>query len=217
MSVVPCCLGFAARCFRIVLPLILAVVAAIWLWWPAGVVLGLGALYLLSVHRCPDLHCTRIPGAIAAPCDGTATVGQYPDSRMRWIRLKPAGLDCRILRAPISGRVTRADPAPGGQQIEIEGEHVIVRVSIEGGYRFLGWPSRLQKGTDLDAGEAVGLVPFGGRVVVEFPDCASAKIFNGQKANGGKTIVAIAFEDDLRKGRVISRSDSDLVSLAETG
>lgn len=217
MNVVPCWLGIASKCFRIVLPLSLAVAVAVWIWWPAGLVLGALPLFLLTVHRCPDVRCTRIPGAIGAPCDGKVASGENPDSRSRHIRIKPTGFDCRILRAPISGRVTATKNIPNGQLVELEGDQITCQVRVEGGVRLFGWPTPLQKGTDLDAGEAIGLVPLGGRISLEFPDCATLKVLDGQKVQGGQTVVAIAFEEDLRKGRLISRSDSDLVSLAETG
>jgi len=217
MNAVKSQVGFTARCFRVALPLIVIVAVATWLWLPAGLMLGMGALFLLWVHRCPRIRCPRIPGAIGAPCDGFITIGQVDENQSYWIRLTPRGVDCRILRVPISGRVVSVERTSGGQQLEIEGEQVICKLTITGGYRLLGWPTSVSEGCKLDAGEAIGLVPLGGSVTMEIPAYANCKVARCTKAHGGRTILAIAFEEDLRKGRVVSRTGISIMPLAETG
>jgi hypothetical protein len=196
---------------------VLAGLIGAWIWWPVGVAVGGVSLLLLMTHRCPDRKLIRIPGAITAPADGVCRLASEHADQAMGLTIYPRLFSCRVLRSPISGKVVLVNFDANAQHLEIAGEFGTCRLTISGGYRLFGLPVRIEKGQEIDAGEAIGLVPPGGSIILEVASCVTPKVNDGQAVVGGDSIVAIAHEDEIRTGRWRSTSENGLPKLAETG
>jgi hypothetical protein len=133
------------------------------------------------------------------------------------LTISPRLFSCRVLRSPISGKVVLVNFDANAQHLEIAGEFGTCRLTISGGYRLFGLPVCIEKGQEIDAGEPIGLIPPGGSITLEVPSDVTPKVSDRQFVVGGKSIVAIAHEDEVRTGRWRSSAENGLPALAETG
>lgn len=208
----------------------LAVLAAIvaFFFWPAAVVLGVLALYVLYFFRDPRRTVTRIPGSFVSPADGkVVSVIEVPEPRMPNGRATRVAIflnvfDVHLQRASQDGTVFDLERKPGrfmnalNEKCSEENEQLTIWLrneeSVFGIRQIAGAIARrivcdVSPGDVLSRGQRYGLIMFGSRVELFLPTEVSVKVKPGQRVKGGETCLALLNEEDVRRGRTPSRAE----------
>lgn len=145
------------------------------------------------------------PGAVLAPADGRVVeVASFGDAGSV-VRIFLSPLDVHVNRSPVEGRIAsiryrkgrflaayREDASEANEQnaLEIEtaaGERFkVVQIAGVLARRIVCWS---REGDDLRAGERFGLIQFGSRTDLHFPEGYDIVAKRGQRVRGGETIV----------------------------
>jgi phosphatidylserine decarboxylase len=192
---------------------VLAAIAGLVVGWPlAFVFVALGA-FCLFFFRDPS----RVPpaagaDAILSPADGRVLVAgpaaadAAPDGQWQQISIFLSLMDVHVNRMPVSGRVTRVSYKPGkflpafkhdaataNERSEIWVEHrgqsVVVRQIV--GFLARRVVCRVESGSNVLAGDRIGVMKFGSRMDVFLPPSATLSVSVGQKVRGGETVIAV--------------------------
>ncbi|MFO8008020.1 MAG: phosphatidylserine decarboxylase [Candidatus Brocadiia bacterium] len=187
-----------------------------WLFWPAGVAMGLLWLGLLAFFRDPDRHIPDVPDALLSPADGTVwdvevtdPPGDFLGEPALRIGIFMSLLNVHVNRSPVSGMVRWVQYFPGSSRdarsrsAALENEHNLVGIETREGRCVLvnqiaGMIARrvvcqAVVGQPVEAGERFGMVKFGSRVELFVPqrDKVDVKVQIGDKVRGGVDILAV--------------------------
>ena len=186
-------------------------------------------IWVAAFFRDPVRVTPRDPKLVIAPADGLVTMITKvpPPPELAGIDGLGAGtftrvsifmsvFDVHINRAPISGRIRKIAYVPGKfvnadldkASEDNERQHFLVE-SGEGvriGFtQIAGLVARrilsfVRTGDSVEAGERIGLIRFGSRVVVYLPEGTGPKVLLGQRTIAGETIVAELGSDTVLIG-----------------
>lgn len=168
-------------------------------------------LYVLYFFRDPEREISTDPRDVVAPADGTVyDIMEIEETEVLHQKMKRVGIFLSVFnvhtnRAPIAGEVTYSQEHVG-QYLDarhpdattlnafrtwvIDGPQACVAVrQVTGAVarRIVGWA---QVGDTLAKGERFGMIRFGSRTEIYLPLDAKITVREGDKVQGGATIVA---------------------------
>lgn len=188
----------------IVVPLLLAVAAAVLgYWWVAGFLL-LVTLFMAFFFRDPKRVPPTDPDVVVSPADGKVTriTSEADSSTVISIFLSP--LDVHINRSPIRGKIVDVLYSPGKflmatnekaslvneqNALTIQGEKITVVCKQIAGIlarRIVCWKA---KGDSLGLGERFGMIKFSSRTDVLLPANVRVTVKEGDRVRGGTTVI----------------------------
>jgi len=190
----------------------LAIAAALTVGFAGAVPLFILAAFFLYFFRDPDRASPQDPRLVLSPADGRVLVAgpadpsATPPGEWKQISIFLSPMDVHVNRTPVSGRVTKVDFRRGkflpayhkdaaaiNERSEIWIDHggipVVFRQLV--GILARRVVTRVQPGSDLKAGERVGLMKFGSRMDVFVPPSAELKVKVGDAVVGGVTVIAL--------------------------
>lgn len=178
------------------------------IWALPGLVV---AAFMLFFFRDPDRRVPAEPSLVVSPADGRVMLaarhaddgGPQGDFQQVTIFLSP--LDVHVNRAPIGGRVTRADFHPGqflpayrresgalNERSEVwvdhDGTTIVFRQVV--GVLARRVVCRVQVGDVLETGQRIGVMKFGSRMDVFLPPSATILVKAGDRVVAGETPLA---------------------------
>ena len=191
----------------IVVPVLLAAVAAVLGFWYVAGFLFLVALFMAFFFRDPTRVPPSEPDVVVSPADGRVTrVGPMSDEAdspaVISIFLSP--LDVHINRSPIPGKIIDVKYSPGKflmatnekaslvneqNALTIQGEKITVVCKQIAGIlarRVVCWKG---KGDNLKLGERFGMIKFSSRTDVLLPANVQIVVKKGQRVRGGTTVI----------------------------
>jgi len=172
---------------------------------------GFAFLLLLAVvffFRDPDrTPASFSPAAILSPADGeVVAIEEIDDNGQKYnkVSIFLSLLNVHVQRSPVAGVVNSTVYTPGGfapaykeearqnesNLILIDAEHGFVSVKQMTGVlarRIVCW---VKAGQPLKAGQHLGLIKFGSRVELTFPNETEILVKNRQAVFGGQTVIA---------------------------
>ncbi|CAN5160310.1 phosphatidylserine decarboxylase family protein [soil metagenome] len=188
----------------IIVPLLLAVVCAIFNYWIIAALFVALALFMMYFFRDPQRTIPTEADIVVSAADGKVTrIEDREDGKFVSVFLSPT--DVHINRAPIAGKVVKVEmfqgkksPATSNEASEtnernaitIEGEKMtVICTQIVGilARRIVCWS---KKGDNLELGEKYGLIKFGSRTDLLMPKNVEILVKVGDKVVGGETIIA---------------------------
>jgi phosphatidylserine decarboxylase len=156
------------------------------------------------------------PGAgddvVLSPADGRVLVAGLaaadaaPPGHWQQVSIFLSPMDVHVNRVPASGRITRVsftrgrflpayrrDAATANERSEIwidhRGQMIVARQIV--GILARRVVCRLNEGTDVRAGDRLGVMKFGSRMDVFVPPGATLSVSVGQLVRGGETVIAV--------------------------
>jgi phosphatidylserine decarboxylase len=188
------------------------------LFWLAGPLGWLGVIataYCAYFFRDPDRVTPKRPGLIVSAADGRITglgkvglpaeLGLAAANAIR-VSVFLSVLDVHIIRAPVGGKLVRANYVPGKflnaelDKASEENERLALQIETPTGDKIglvliAGLIARrivtfVKEGDSLEAGQRIGLIRFGSRADVYLPDAAKPLVEISQIAIGGETVLA---------------------------
>jgi phosphatidylserine decarboxylase len=194
--------------------LVLGLLAGAAFAWPLAVPFAVLAAFFAFFFRDPDRRTIGSieENAVLAPADGRvlvagpASADQAPPGNWQQISIFLSPLDVHVNRVPVSGRVTRVSFTPGrflpayrpdaaqlNERSEIwldhHGQVVVARQVV--GILARRVVCRLESGTEVRAGDRMGIMKFGSRMDVFLPQTATISVRVGQSVRGGETVIAV--------------------------
>jgi phosphatidylserine decarboxylase len=183
-----------------------------WLFWPLAIL----AVWVAYFFRDP-LRVTPVrDGLVIAPADGVVTqvANALPppelglgDRALLRVSIFMNIFDCHVNRSPVTGRIEKIayrsgkflsadldkasdDNERNGFIIETStGRYGVVQIAGLVARRIAVWS---RQGESVGVGERLGMIRFGSRVDVYFPDGVRPIVGVGQKTIAGETIIADA-------------------------
>jgi phosphatidylserine decarboxylase len=187
----------------IVVPLLLAVAAAVLGFWYVAGIFFLVALFMAFFFRDPKREPPSDPDVVVSPADGKVTrVGPAESGTVVSIFLSP--LDVHINRSPIPGKIVDVRYSPGKflmatnekaslvneqNALTIQGEKVTVVCKQIAGIlarRIVCWKAA---GDSLGLGERFGMIKFSSRTDVILPANVRVTVKEGERVRGGITVI----------------------------
>lgn len=196
---------------------VFAIVALIfwWLWTPLGL-LGLGlTVWCFYFFRDPDRVTPSQDGLVISPADGLVQMigpaAPPPELDMGAAPLMRVSVfmsvfDCHVNRAPIGGEVIKEEYTPGKflnatldkASEDNERQSLIIRTAEGKDFavvQIAGLVARrircdVREGQQVLAGQRFGMIRFGSRVDVYFPEGVAPLVMVGQKSIAGETVLA---------------------------
>jgi phosphatidylserine decarboxylase len=191
----------------IIVPVVLAVAAAVVGFWYVAAFLLVVALFMAFFFRDPKRVPPSDPDVIVSPADGRVTrVGPMaPDAdspTVISIFLSP--LDVHINRSPIPGKIVDVLYSPGKflmatnekaslvneqNALTIQGDKITVVCKQIAGIlarRVVCWKA---KGDNLGLGERFGMIKFSSRTDVLLPANVRVTVKKGERVRGGTTVI----------------------------
>jgi phosphatidylserine decarboxylase len=189
------------------IPVLLALAAAVLGYWYVTALLLLVALFMAFFFRDPKRVPPSDPDVVVSPADGRVTrIGPSaaePDApTVISIFLSP--LDVHINRSPIPGKIVDMIYSPGKflmatnekaslvneqNALTIQGEKITVVCKQIAGIlarRVVCWKG---KGDSLRLGERFGMIKFSSRTDVLLPANVTVTVREGQRVRGGTTVI----------------------------
>lgn len=199
-----------------------------WLWGPLGWLGLVATLWCVYFFRNPDRMTPTRDGLVISPADGVVCLvgdavppaelglGEAPRPR---VCVFMSVFDVHVNRAPLSGRVTKLAYHAGKfvnaalDKASEENERMAVALELEDGrtvafVQIAGLVARrikcdLVEGQQIRAGERFGLIRFGSRVDVYFPEGVQPQVALGQRCIAGETVLAdLTSSEPARLGEV---------------
>jgi len=176
----------------------------------AAAVLSFIALFVIFFFRDPEREITARPEDIVSPGDGkvVAVVNEiendYFKGNVNRISIFLSIFDVHINRVPVSGKVDYLKYKKGKfkaafkKDASIVNEQSIIGISNPLGKvlfkQIAGLIARriiyrLEEGYEVNIGDRYGLIKFGSRVDVLFPENVEILVNKGDRVTGGKTII----------------------------
>jgi phosphatidylserine decarboxylase len=183
-----------------------------WLFWPLALVTAWIAYFFRDPPRVTPLR----DGLVVSPADGTVTqiANVLPPSELQ-LPARPLlrvsvfmnVFDCHVNRSPVTGRIARIayrsgkflnadldkaseDNERNGFVIETPGgSYGVVQIAGLVARRIVCWR---REGESIGAGERLGMIRFGSRVDIYFPEGIRPLVGIGQQMIAGETILADA-------------------------
>jgi phosphatidylserine decarboxylase len=188
----------------IVVPVLLAVAAAVLGFWYVAAILFLVTLFMAFFFRDPKRVPPSDPDVVVSPADGKVTriESTGADSTVISIFLSP--LDVHINRSPIPGKIVDVLYSPGKflmatnekaslvneqNALTIQGEKITVVCKQIAGIlarRIVCWKS---EGDKLGLGERFGMIKFSSRTDVLLPANVRVTVKEGDRVRGGTTVI----------------------------
>ena len=187
----------------IVVPVLLAVAAAVLGFWYVAGIFFLVALFMGFFFRDPKREPPTDPDIVVSPADGKVTRVEVAESgTVVSIFLSP--LDVHINRSPIPGKIVNVLYSPGKflmatnekaslvneqNALTIQGEKITVVCKQIAGIlarRIVCWKAT---GDSLGLGERFGMIKFSSRTDVLLPANVVVTIKEGQRVRGGTTVI----------------------------
>jgi phosphatidylserine decarboxylase len=191
----------------ILIPLVLAVAAAVLGYWYVAAVLFVLAAFMAFFFRDPKRIPPSDPNVVVSPADGRVTriepQSQGPNSpTVISIFLSP--LDVHINRSPITGKIVDMLYSPGKfliatneqaslineqNALTIQGDKITVVCKQIAGIlarRIVVWK---RKGDNVSLGECFGMIKFSSRTDILLPGNVSITVKKGEHVRGGVTII----------------------------
>jgi len=180
--------------------------------WTLSLTLGFSSLLVLLFFRDPKKRSIPKEGEILSPSYGTVVevveVEEPSFLKQKGIRVGIflSVFDVHINYAPISGRVTHLKHEKGKFKNALKAEAAVVNecnwVGIQSDQgvilvkQIAGMIARrivcfLKNGSELQAGEKIGLIQFGSRVDVWLPQGTRICVAKGERVQGGVTVIGI--------------------------
>lgn len=183
---------------------------SLWLFWPLAIVTAWVAYFFRDPPRVTPIR----EGLIVAPADGTVTQisSALPPSELGLserpllrVSIFMNVFDCHVNRSPTTGTIAKIAYKPGKffnadldkasednerNSFLIEaphGRYGVVQIAGLVARRIKCWA---REGEIKNAGERIGMIRFGSRVDVYFPDGVRPIVGIGQKTLAGETILA---------------------------
>jgi phosphatidylserine decarboxylase len=175
----------------------------------AAAVLGASAVFLIQFFRDPERTPEGGEDAIVSPADGTVLsiteAAEAPPGARRRLSIFMSVFNCHVNRSPVTGRLQdyayvagRKDAAfdekasTGNEQNRITlatgaGQVMFKQIAGALARRIVFYP---RVGDQLARGQRIGLIRFGSRVDLFFPDGAEPLVKPGDKVKAGRTPVA---------------------------
>jgi phosphatidylserine decarboxylase len=191
--------------------LMIALIARSWPFWFLSGAIVLVALWVAYFFRDPERVGPRGERLVIAPADGrvvmvtTVDEPSFLQGRATRISIFMNIFDVHVNRYPVSGAVTFVKHTPGrfldaqAERASVENEQNSVGV-VDAGQRVMvrqiaGLIARrivtyAQLGDRARQGERMGLIRFGSRVDVFFPEGASIRVKPGDRAVAGVSVLA---------------------------
>ena len=194
-----------------------------WLWEPLGWVGAFLTAWCAYFFRDPERVTPVDANVVVSPADGTvSSVGYFippPElglgaEPMQRISVFMSVFDCHVNRMPVAGRIAKIAYKPGlfvnadldkaskdneRNSLIIEGERGRFGVVQIAGLIARRIVCFSKQGNTLSVGARFGLIRFGSRVDVYFPEGARPLVALGTKAIAGETILAdFSVEADAR-------------------
>jgi phosphatidylserine decarboxylase len=184
------------------------------LWSPLGWILAVITLWICYFFRDPPRVTPMRDGLIISPADGRVSLIttavppaelELPAEPMTRVSVFMNVFDCHVNRSPATGRIVQILYSPGlflnaeldkasedneRNALVIEtGATRIGVVQIAGlvARRIVSWA---ETGQAIGAGERIGMIRFGSRVDVYFPEGTKPLVAEGQTAHAGETVIA---------------------------
>jgi phosphatidylserine decarboxylase len=183
-----------------------------WLFWPLAILTAWVAYFFRDPPRVTPLR----EGLVVAPADGTVTqvANALPPAELG-LATRPLlrvsifmnVFDCHVNRSPVSGRIQRVAYKPGkflnadldkaSEDNERNGFVIATPTGTFGVVQIAGLVARRivvwsHQGEAIGAGERIGMIRFGSRVDVYFPEGVRPIVGVGQKTIAGETVLADA-------------------------
>ncbi len=190
--------------FFVLVPLVLAVIAAAYgLWIPAGILVIIGA-FMLFFFRDPKRDVPAEEGVVVSSADGRVTRVEERDEGM-FVSVFLSPFDVHINRAPISGKVTEVKKFTGKKRpatsdtasatnernaLTIEGPDMTVVCTQIVGILARRIVCRTEVGKSIERGERFGLIRFGSRTDLLMPANVTIMVKPGDRVRGGETVIA---------------------------
>lgn len=199
------------------------------LWWGSFLFWPMLALtvWVVTFFRDPPRVTPMRDGLVVAPADGLVSlvVNAVPppelelgDQPLPRVSIFMSVFDCHVNRAPIAGKIVKMAYRPGlflnadldkasednernGLVIKSPwGNFGVVQIAGLVARRIVWW---VEEGRQMAAGERFGMIRFGSRVDVYFPEGSKPLVAVGQIAVAGETILAdLASKEGPRVSRV---------------
>lgn len=188
----------------IVVPLLLAVGAAVLgFWWVAGIFL-LVTLFMAFFFRDPKRVPPSDPDVVVSPADGKVTRIEHARSGSTVISIFLSPFDVHINRSPIPGKIVDVLYSPGKflmatnekaslvneqNALTIQGERITVVCKQIAGIlarRIVCWKA---EGDNLGLGERFGMIKFSSRTDVLLPANVRVTVKEGDRVRGGTTVI----------------------------
>jgi phosphatidylserine decarboxylase len=201
--------------FKFVLAGMAAAILLFLLWGPGGWIAVALSLWLAYFFRDPWRVTPTRRGLLIGPADGTlmsiSTAAPPQEIAMDEAALTRIGIflnvfDVHVVRAPLGGRVAAVRYTKGRflnasrDEASRHNERMAIRITPPEGPEVLfvlvaGLLARrivcdLREGQQIVAGQRVGIIRFGSRVDVYFPDTYVPMVIAGQRMVGGETVLA---------------------------
>ena len=187
----------------IVVPVLLAVAAAVLGFWYVAGIFFLVALFMGFFFRDPKREPPSDPDIVVSPADGKVTrVDAAESGTVVSIFLSP--LDVHINRSPIPGKIVNVLYSPGKflmatnekaslvneqNALTIQGEKITVVCKQIAGIlarRIVCWKVA---GDSLGLGERFGMIKFSSRTDLLLPANVKVTVKEGQRVRGGITVI----------------------------
>lgn len=189
----------------IVVPVLLAVAAAVLGFWYVAALLFVVALFMAFFFRDPKRVPPSDPDVVVAPADGKITRIETPGANSPTvISIFLSPFDVHINRSPIRGKIIDVLYSPGKfliatderaslvneqNALTIQGEKVTVVCKQIAGIlarRIVCWKA---KGDSLGLGERFGMIKFSSRTDVLLPANVRVTVKEGERVRGGITVI----------------------------
>ena len=187
----------------ILVPAVLAVVAAVLGYWYVSAVLFIVALFMAFFFRHPRRVPPSDPDVVVSPADGRVTRIE-PQSSGTVISIFLSPLDVHINRSPIPGKIVdmvysrgkfliatneQASLVNEQNALTIEGEKITVVCKQIAGIlarRIVVWK---RAGDYLGLGEPFGMIKFSSRTDILLPANVRVTVKEGDRVRGGITVI----------------------------
>ena len=192
--------------------LVLAIISAIAVGWPAAVPFIVLAAFFAFFFRDPERLTPSGDDAVIAPADGRVLVAGAaiadgaPPGAWQQISIFLSPMNVHVNRIPVSGRITRVsytagrflpayrhDAGSANERSEIWIDHggrtVVARQIV--GMLARRVVCRVQAGADVRAGDRFGIMKFGSRMDIFVPPTAKIIVRVGDSVRGGETVIAV--------------------------
>ena len=189
----------------IVVPVLLAVAAAVLGFWYVAALLFVVALFMAFFFRDPKRVPPSDQDVVVAPADGKITRIETPGANSPTvISIFLSPFDVHINRSPIRGKIIDVLYSPGKfliatderaslvneqNALTIQGEKVTVVCKQIAGIlarRIVCWKA---KGDSLGLGERFGMIKFSSRTDVLLPANVRVTVKEGERVRGGITVI----------------------------
>jgi phosphatidylserine decarboxylase len=190
----------------------LGVVSGAAITWLLAIPFILIGVFFAFFFRDPDRVTPAGDESVLSPADGRVLVAgaaladAAPPGSWQQVSIFLSPMDVHVNRVPVSGRITRVSYTPGrflpayrhdaggvNERSEIwidhAGQQVVARQIV--GMLARRVVCRVHSGSDVRAGERLGIMKFGSRMDVFVPSSARLTVAVGQMVRGGETVIAV--------------------------